>query len=58
VLNVLAVRLDERGGQLDKLGAQEGEELGPDEVLDGLLFLGLGVDVDVELGDKSDAWFF
>ena len=49
VLNVLAVLGDEGGGELDEGAPELGEELRPHEILDGLLLLRLGVDINVEL---------
>ena len=49
VLDVLAVLGDKGGGELDKLAPQLGNELGAHQVLDRLLLLGLGMDVDVKL---------
>jgi hypothetical protein len=49
MLQVFAVLGDHGGLELDKLAPELGDELGPHEVLDGLLLLGVGVDVDVEL---------
>lgn len=48
MLDVLAVLRDQGAGQLEEGLAQLRDELRPDEVLDGLLLFGLGVDVDVE----------
>lgn len=49
MLNVLSVLSDQGSGELEELLAQLGQELGTDQVLDGLLLLRVGVDVDVEL---------
>lgn len=49
VLDVLAVLGDQGGEELEEFAAQLGDELGADEVLDGLLLFGVGVDVNVEL---------
>lgn len=49
MLDVLAVLGDEGRRQLDELGSQLRDQLGPDGVLDWLLLFGVGVDVDFEL---------
>jgi hypothetical protein len=49
VLDVFAVLGDEGRGELDEGAPELGEELGPHKVLDWLLLLGLGVDVDIKL---------
>lgn len=36
-------------GQLLKFFAQQGDELGTGKLLNGLLLLGLGVDIDIKL---------
>lgn len=49
VLDVLAMFGDQGGEELEEFGAQLGDDLRPDEVLNRLLFFGVGVDVDLEL---------
>jgi hypothetical protein len=49
VLDVLAVFSDESRGELGKLLPQLRNDLGPDKVLDRLLLLGVGVDIDLKL---------
>jgi hypothetical protein len=48
-LDILAVLSDEGRGELDKCASKLRNDLGPDKVLDRLLLLGLGEDVDFEL---------
>lgn len=49
MLDVLAVFSDQSRGELGKLLPQLRNDLGPDELLDRLLLLGVGVDVNLEL---------
>lgn len=53
MLDVLAVLRDEDRRQLEKLLAQLRNDLGANEILDGLLLLRLRVDIDLKLSGMS-----
>lgn len=54
MLNILAMLSNQGRRKFQELLPQLGNELRADQVLDGLLFLGLRVDVDVKLEELVD----
>jgi hypothetical protein len=49
MLDIFTMLLNQGLGQSKELGAELGDKLGSDQILDGLLFFRIGVDVNVEL---------